>query len=268
MAILTSCCCFKSIRKGCFASGIFTLAVYLFIFTACLFQAHAMYHTTVIFVGNLFMMILAAMSVIASVILLIGVYADRRIFLLPWIVVISITTLLHLILALYFITDSSMNIILGILFATDLAICAINVYCLLCVISQYQEYVEGHGVPRQHCNFQSIPVVRFDREGSSPRPKHTVPRLTVNGKLSPGFLEVPSPCASCSTPTRSHMSTELLSSYVEEQTVCEISRPNDKDLGSCTQGNNHQVQDEVTTSIKVIVTEQVEPSIDNNIQNN
>ncbi|XP_076337371.1 uncharacterized protein LOC143239772 isoform X2 [Tachypleus tridentatus] len=224
-----------------------------------------MYHTTVVFLGNLFMMVLAAMSVISSVILLIGVYAERRIFLLPWIVVISITTLLHLILALYFITESSMNIFLGILFATDLAICAINVYCLLCVVSQYQEYVQRHAVARQHCNFQSIPVVRFDREGSSPQPKHTVPRLNVHGKLSPGYLGVPPPCASCSTPTRSHMSTELLSSYVEEQTVNDVSRPDNKDLCSRIQENN--LQEEVTAPIKVFVTEQLEPSVGNKMQN-
>ncbi|XP_022256760.1 uncharacterized protein LOC111089139 [Limulus polyphemus] len=265
MAILTSCCCFKSIRRGCFASGIFTLAVYLFIFTACLFQAHAAYDTPVIFFGNLFMMILAAMSVIASVILLIGVFVDRRKLLLPFIVIVSFTTLLHMVLALYFITESPVSTVLGILFVTDLAICVINVYCVLCAISQYQEYLEGRGGGRQHGQFQSVPVVRFDREGSSPCSKLTVPRLAVNGKLSPCFLEVPSPSASCSTPSRSPMSTEL-SSYVEEQTINDIPRLNINGLGSISIKNSLQVKGEIAPVIKVIVTEQAEPSSDSNMK--
>ncbi|XP_076365889.1 uncharacterized protein LOC143254626 [Tachypleus tridentatus] len=261
MAILTSCCCFKSIRRGCFASGIFTLAIYLFIFTACLFQAHAAYDTPVIFFGNLFMMIFAALSVITSVILLIGVFVDRPKLLIPFIITISFTTLLHMVLALYFVTESPVNIVLGILFVIDLAICVINVYCVLCAISQYQEYLEGRGGGTQHGQFQSVPVVRFDREGSSPCSKPAVPRLAVNGKLSPCFLEVPSPSASCSTPSRSPMSTEL-SSYVEEQTVYDIPRLNVNRIGSNSIKNSLQVKGEITPVIKVIVTEQAEPSGD------
>ncbi|XP_022236071.1 uncharacterized protein LOC111083705 [Limulus polyphemus] len=49
--------------------------------------------------------------------------------LLPWILCTAATTLIHITLSLYLFCDA--------------------VYCLLCVVSQYQEYVAGRGLPEQ-----------------------------------------------------------------------------------------------------------------------
>ncbi|GBM42776.1 hypothetical protein AVEN_81597-1 [Araneus ventricosus] len=53
------------------------------------------------------------------------------------------TTLIDVMVSFYLIRDAIDEPFLAVLFVTDVLICAINVYALLCVLSQYQEYKIG-----------------------------------------------------------------------------------------------------------------------------
>ncbi|GBM26199.1 hypothetical protein AVEN_197017-1 [Araneus ventricosus] len=53
---------------------------------------------------------------------------DNRVLLIPWIVSVSMTTILDVILSLYLVTDSEeMDPFFAILVVTDFLICALNV---------------------------------------------------------------------------------------------------------------------------------------------
>ncbi|XP_075740908.1 uncharacterized protein LOC142788219 [Rhipicephalus microplus] len=54
------------------------------------------------------------------------------------------TTVFDVGISLYFITDMQINAFVITMYITDYALCCINVYAILCVLSQYQEYSAGH----------------------------------------------------------------------------------------------------------------------------
>lgn len=134
-------------------------------------------------VFNLFATICAGLCVISSVLLLVGLCVDNRLMLLPWIFSLSITTLLDVILSFYFFSEMKVDSFLAILFAIDTTICALNIYSILCVISQYQEYQAGRGRAGQ-CNITQQPVVQYYTTPiCDPRPKVSI-KVTENNSNS------------------------------------------------------------------------------------
>ncbi|KAG8188292.1 hypothetical protein JTE90_016526 [Oedothorax gibbosus] len=89
------------------------------------------------------MVVLSGTCILCSLIMLIGLFKDNRYLLLPWTVSVSMTTLIDVMVSFYLIRDAIDEPFLAVLFVTDVLICAINVYALLCVLSQYQEYKIG-----------------------------------------------------------------------------------------------------------------------------
>ncbi|XP_070498107.1 uncharacterized protein [Chironomus tepperi] len=161
MAIIKSCCFWKSLRKGCFASAIYTLIYFLgacFTFSLYLYDERD-YLTgkvekpiTISFLGapsfNLwFSMIFLGCSilgVISSLLLIIGLRKDQREFLAPFIIIMSLDLFiefLHFVILMIF-GDSKFDPLTGTLFTVDFFVSCLNMYCLVCVISQYQEYKE------------------------------------------------------------------------------------------------------------------------------
>ncbi|GIY51494.1 uncharacterized protein CEXT_656281 [Caerostris extrusa] len=69
--------------------------------------------------------------------------SDNRNFLIPWLVCVSVATFLDIFLCFYFIAKDTSDSFHTVLFITDFIFSALNVYCILCVISQYQEYTAG-----------------------------------------------------------------------------------------------------------------------------
>ncbi|GFQ71459.1 hypothetical protein TNCT_668551 [Trichonephila clavata] len=55
---------------------------------------------------SILMLIFAAISVLTSVLLIVGLCTDNRVLLIPWIVSVSMTTILDIILSLYLVSDS------------------------------------------------------------------------------------------------------------------------------------------------------------------
>lgn len=163
MAVINSCCCWNSLRKGSFACAIYTLIYYALLVFGGAFgiehwdptwgnstdslaktlgqnsgeETYAVRITVIAFSG---------LTVLASVILLIGLCVNNRVLLLPWIVALSMTTVGDCTFTIYLLgTAQTFNPLFAIVFTMDFFICLLNVYCILCVISQYQEYREGRG---------------------------------------------------------------------------------------------------------------------------
>ncbi|XP_076316226.1 uncharacterized protein LOC143228772 isoform X2 [Tachypleus tridentatus] len=158
MAIVTSCCCGHSLRTGSFAAGIYSLGLYTAAITLAIFHVITVIDDTVLLGLNLLLLVCSGLCVPSSVLLLVGLCVDSRMFLLPWILCTPVTTLTHMTLSLYLFCDAKFHLLLVVYVSVDLLICALNVYCLLCVVSQYQEYLAGRG--RQETVVRTTPSLR------------------------------------------------------------------------------------------------------------
>ncbi|XP_064483234.1 uncharacterized protein LOC135396126 isoform X2 [Ornithodoros turicata] len=143
MAVLKRCCCRTTLRHGSYASGIFTLCFYSFHLCTCIAQFSYLDDIlgdgSITYVFVLLLMLFSALSVLSSVMMLIGLCTSVRFLLLPWVVCVSFTTLLDILLSFCILADEVNDVGTIIFFVADYLICALNIYCLLCVISQYQE---------------------------------------------------------------------------------------------------------------------------------
>ncbi|KAG8196971.1 hypothetical protein JTE90_009026 [Oedothorax gibbosus] len=128
---------------------------------------------------------------------------DNRLLLLPWVATISTATGLELAAALYFVTDAIEHPWIWILFATDILFCLLSVYCVMCVVSQYQNYLARMG---RNYN-QPIPTVRFQASDGSGPGVSTVSQQMArrqNGLLAP-------PTNNSSSSNKSHTDTSSFS---------------------------------------------------------
>ncbi|CAL1273660.1 unnamed protein product [Larinioides sclopetarius] len=239
MALLKSCCCWRSIRSGSFASGIYTMAFYTVVVTAGSFHVESIVNLPVflpvLLTFSILMLIFAAVSVLTSVLLIVGLCTDNRVLLIPWIVSVSMTTILDVILSLYLVTDSDeLDPFFAILVVTDFFICALNVYCILCVASQYQEFANGRNEPRQFRADDVMPVIEVEppsigRPGiASQQPS---PKLTVS--VIPN--ERTSPSSSSRRPLLS--SSELQTSGSPNLDVCRSSFSSTTEISFCSSDN-------------------------------
>ncbi|XP_054158799.1 uncharacterized protein LOC128957108 [Oppia nitens] len=113
MVLMKSCCCFKTIRNGSFASAIYTMILYVIVMTACTFHMHAVYEDIEMLSFTLLMICLAIIMVITSILLLIGLCADNGQLYVPWMVSIILTI--------------TMDPFKAVIFVIDFIICGINV---------------------------------------------------------------------------------------------------------------------------------------------
>ncbi|KAH8415523.1 hypothetical protein KR222_001802 [Zaprionus bogoriensis] len=162
MAILESCCFWKNVRKGSFACALYTLVYFglsTLMFTVYLREeqefllgqrAHPVGEsilekgdvTIVTVIFNVLFLFCSVLMVLSSLLLIVGLRHNKRQFLLPWIglmlcdLLIECAHLVHLTLS----RRVNFDPIVGFIFTIDFFILCLNVYCLLCVISQYQAY--------------------------------------------------------------------------------------------------------------------------------
>uniref|UniRef100_A0AAG5DAP3 Uncharacterized protein n=1 Tax=Anopheles atroparvus TaxID=41427 RepID=A0AAG5DAP3_ANOAO len=167
MAILHSCCLWHSVRKGSFASVIYTL---IYFSTSCITMSQFLHEERRYLLGevdkpisesflerdtisgatvkfNILLLIFATLGVLSSVLVLIGLKMNNRGLLLPWIVVMVADLLVECAHFLYLIAIETLKFepLTAMLFTIDFFVMCLNIYCLLCVISQYQEYKAGRG---------------------------------------------------------------------------------------------------------------------------
>uniref|UniRef100_A0A2M4CGB3 Putative zinc metalloprotease n=1 Tax=Anopheles darlingi TaxID=43151 RepID=A0A2M4CGB3_ANODA len=117
---------------------------------------------------NVLLLIFATLGVLSSVLVLIGLKMNNRALLLPWILVMIADLLVECAHFMYLIVIETVGLtgnnrtgfvaitiiiiiplkfepLTAMLFTIDFFIMCLNIYCLLCVISQYQEYKAGRG---------------------------------------------------------------------------------------------------------------------------
>ncbi|XP_055607407.1 uncharacterized protein LOC129755100 [Uranotaenia lowii] len=167
MAILHSCCLWRTVRKGSFASVIYTFfyygisCIFLSVFAhderkflkgevdkpsgESFLEKESISTVTVIF--NMLLLVFAFLGVISSLLAVLGLRQDKRAFLVPWIIVMVADLLVECAHFIYLIVIQTLNFepVTAMLFTIDFFILCLNIYCLLCVISQYQEYKAGRG---------------------------------------------------------------------------------------------------------------------------
>ncbi|XP_028032207.1 uncharacterized protein LOC114244552 [Bombyx mandarina] len=191
MPIIQSCCCWRSLRRGCYAAAIYTM-IYFSITIVTMGHFIDMEQrylngdlmepesesflepdkiTPITVSLNITLLACSTMGLISCVMLILGVYKDLKFMLLPWILSMGLETLVEVINVVYLFylqtlaipedemnemtlsmaefntTEDAMdfNPITSFLFTLDFFIIVLNLYAMVCVISQFQEYLEGRG---------------------------------------------------------------------------------------------------------------------------
>ncbi|XP_050419785.1 uncharacterized protein LOC126832833 isoform X2 [Adelges cooleyi] len=167
MAILQSCCCFQSLRTGCYASALYAMA-YFSLNTSILgsflhferpywtgngtapqsksfLEPEKMSETTVLF--HVVVLVCAGCGMLTSIVLLLGIYFDLRVMFVPWIFAMITATFVDVAhsVYLYGLDTVEFNPPTAILYTVDFFLLMLNIYSVLCVISQYQELMAGRG---------------------------------------------------------------------------------------------------------------------------
>ncbi|KAG6458067.1 hypothetical protein O3G_MSEX010655 [Manduca sexta] len=172
MPIIQSCCCWRSLRRGCYAAALYTMVYFsITIVTMGHFiEVEQRYlngdmtepesesflepeKITPITVSlNITLLACSTLGLIACVMLVIGVYKDIKFLLLPWVVAMGLETLVEIInlVYLFYLQTMDFNPITSFLFTLDFFIIMLNsscwqIYAMVCVISQFQEYLDGRG---------------------------------------------------------------------------------------------------------------------------
>ncbi|XP_075163717.1 uncharacterized protein LOC142236356 [Haematobia irritans] len=162
MVILMSCCCWDDVWQGSFASGVYTLIFYAFSSSIGLMNIIDDWDfflgkrsrprgETILEKGDitkthvLFNIVTASVSmglVFSSVLLIFGLKRKKRELFLPWILMMMTDLLVEFSYIAYFAVMRHVDFdpINGFIFTLIFFITTLNIYCILCVISQYQLY--------------------------------------------------------------------------------------------------------------------------------
>ncbi|XP_039958075.1 uncharacterized protein LOC120773153 [Bactrocera tryoni] len=113
--------------------------------------------TPAILVFNILFLVCSFFIVMSSLLTFVGLKQNRRQLLLPWIVFMLCDILIEIVHLGYLSFTQIVNFdpVVGFIFTIDFFVMCLNSYCLLCVISQYQNYLQGLG-----CGNQQIRVRR------------------------------------------------------------------------------------------------------------
>lgn len=207
MAILHSCCCWRSVRQGSFACGIFTAIYYLInaVHSAFIFNAELKSldnstgppqgsflnpaTTSKTSIAFTFLILCATSSgFFTSLLLLYGLKKDCKLLLLPWIINLVLFTFVDLAYICYSFVEHALtwNPSLSILITMDLFITVLHMYALLCVISQYQELKAGRGRAADDQNIR-IPNIHYSSQPTATSFLSTTrrPMPTFDGRPTP-----------------------------------------------------------------------------------
>ncbi|XP_034255154.1 uncharacterized protein LOC117653529, partial [Thrips palmi] len=164
MALLQSCCCWHSLRKGSYASAVYTMAYFsltLLITGVALHEDRQVlggmenntepYNSSIIevestttstMVFNILVTSCSVLGLMSCTLLVYGIYSDTRQLLVPWIAVVVFASVVDVAHIVYLICLElrNFNPMTAIVFTLDFFLISFNIYSLLCVVSQYQEY--------------------------------------------------------------------------------------------------------------------------------
>ncbi|XP_043248499.1 uncharacterized protein LOC122395179 [Colletes gigas] len=197
MAIMQSCCCWRSVRRGSFACAIYS-AIYftvLALTTGSVLQRETQYlkgnrslpestsflepdtisPTTVRI--NMTLLVCSCCGVICSILLLYGLFKDQRVFLVPWIVTVIATCIVDVAHSLYlFVAVSTFDPTKVMLYTLSFFLLCLNVYSLLCVVSQYQEYTAGRGTAADDYEYR-VSILRVSQRKQERNKGRKVPAV-------------------------------------------------------------------------------------------
>ncbi|XP_065161419.1 uncharacterized protein [Atheta coriaria] len=184
MVIMTSCCCWRSVRKGSYACGIYTL-VYFTLNSATMstllhedllalrnpntttrhssiLEPNTTSLTSMVF--TVMLLGISSVGILTSLFLLLGLHLNKRWMFIPWVGTVIPLIIVDLTHCLYVFFEHTLkfNPLNSILFTLDFFLLIINIYALLCVISQYQELKEGRGRPDGDIN--RIPSIHYSTQ--------------------------------------------------------------------------------------------------------
>ncbi|XP_020283031.1 uncharacterized protein LOC109854393 isoform X2 [Pseudomyrmex gracilis] len=181
MAIMQSCCCWHSVRRGSYACAIYTTIYFtlLALMTSRVLRDENQYlkgdvslpesisilesgtisPTTVYFNGML--LVCSCCGVVCSLLLLYGLYKDYKSLLIPWMISVVTCGVLDVSHSIYvFVATLVFTPSILMLYTLNFFLLSLNIYSLLCVISQYQEYLAGRGTAAHDYEYRvSIPKV-------------------------------------------------------------------------------------------------------------
>ncbi|XP_017129333.1 uncharacterized protein LOC108147407 isoform X1 [Drosophila elegans] len=182
MAILESCCFWKDVRSGSFACAIYTLVYFGFSTLMFLFyllgeqefllgnRAHPTGEsllekgdvTVVTVIFNVLLLFCSMLMVLSSVLLILGLQQNKRQLMLPWICFMLGDMLIECFHLVYLALSRRVNFdpIVGFIFTMDFFLLCLNLYCLLCVISQYQMF-RSQRAELQQASSSASPIVVF-----------------------------------------------------------------------------------------------------------
>ncbi|XP_050689707.1 uncharacterized protein LOC126982031 [Eriocheir sinensis] len=147
MAILNSCCCWKSVRRGSYAVAVYSVVYNMVLFSYLWPETHltsppADYpansvivpeekkrqeHHTVLAHLSRAMFVLSLAGLLACLLLFIGLCKDRPWLLLPWIVVAVLVILVDVIFVNYILWQNKVNPVVAITFTVDFFFLVLNV---------------------------------------------------------------------------------------------------------------------------------------------
>ncbi|XP_022256767.1 uncharacterized protein LOC111089142 [Limulus polyphemus] len=145
---------------------------------------------------------------------------------------LSVTTLTDVIMCFYMFTQASYNPLLGIIFIVDVFICSLNVYCLLCVSSRYQElslelYTTKFEEDRRAISLRHQGSIKVRTTDSSLNKSTAL----IDDGSSLGIYLLPSSQRKGSTSPKSQLLTEL-STISEERSFSNFNRKPSTDVSS------------------------------------
>ncbi|XP_017885966.1 uncharacterized protein LOC108628499 isoform X2 [Ceratina calcarata] len=238
MTIMQSCCCWRSVRRGSFACAIYTGIYFavLALTTGKVLQGESEYlrgnrslpestsflepetisPTTVWF--NVTLLICSSSGLICSVLLLYGLCKDQRVFLIPWIVAVIATCIVDVAHSLYlFVAASNFDPTKVMLYTLNFFLLCLNIYSVLCVISQYQEYMAGRGTAADDDEYR-VSILRVSQriqernKGQKVRYDTQPPTTTATSYLSSRRAATNNETKVTGTPTQSPTGQNTLSS--------------------------------------------------------
>ncbi|XP_041358974.1 uncharacterized protein LOC121375538 [Gigantopelta aegis] len=153
MAIIKAFLCWSNTRTGSAVCGYYTLVISVLCLAFYLFRYIGLdaISTSIEFRGIVYAgFVLYSLMIAVSLVVLPGVYMDRKYLLLPWIYVLVVTVLYEtgavaLLTTVHVQNEKTLSTweIVSVCFYCFRLIA--NCYCFACVVSQYQELSEGRG---------------------------------------------------------------------------------------------------------------------------
>ncbi|OWR54863.1 uncharacterized protein LOC116777930 [Danaus plexippus] len=183
MPIIQSCCCWRSLRRGCYAAALYTMVYFsvTIVTMGHFIEVEQRYlngdmvepesesflepeKITPITVSlNITLLACSTLGLIACVLLIFGVHKDIKFMLLPWVFAMGLETLVEVVnlVYLFYLQTLNFNPITSFLFTLDFFIIVLNIYAMVCVISQFQEYLEGRGTAAFDYSDRQLAAVQY-----------------------------------------------------------------------------------------------------------